>query len=61
MPFDPEPKMVVHKGIFLIRPDTKSRLHLKFDSNKTQVEAERYMETQWDKLPGFIFHGFDPY
>lgn len=61
MPFDPEPKMVVHKGIFLIRPDTKSRLHLKFDDNKTQVEAERYMEAQWDKLPGFIFHGFDPY
>lgn len=59
--FNPNPTMPVFKGVKLVRRATDTHLYIKFTCNLTQVEAENFLEKQWESLPGFEFESFVRY
>jgi FAD synthase len=59
--FNPNPTMPMYKGVQLVRRFSDTHLYIKFDKNLTQVEAEKFLEKQWDNLPGFEFESFVRY
>lgn len=45
-----------YQSVVLKRPETGSILRIEFRTPLTQVQIEKKLEPEWDRLPGFEFY-----